>query len=68
MRCQFLFINKEHAAMQHSIVELVKGVHVPWGTDQRQLAKTVTDYTDCDSFAAGILNVASYNQILWMRS
>jgi len=43
--------------MQHSIVELVKGVHVPWGTDRRKLAKTVTDYADCDSFAAGILNV-----------
>lgn len=44
--------------MQQSIVETVKGVHVPWGTDQRKLVKTVSDYTDCDSFAAGILNVS----------
>ena len=45
--------------MQQQIVETVKGVHTPWGTDVRKLAKTVTDYVDCDSFAVGIINAAN---------
>jgi len=43
--------------MQQQIIETVAGVHVPWGTDGRKLAKTVTDYVDCDSFAVGIVDV-----------
>ena len=43
--------------MQQSIVETVKGVHVPWGADRRNLAKTVCDYLGCHSFAVGIINM-----------
>ena len=45
--------------MQQYIVEMVKGVHVPWGSDQQKLAKTVGNYIACDSFAVGIVNLNS---------
>jgi len=43
--------------MRQTIVETVRGVHVPWGTDQRELAKSVCNYLGCQAFAVGVINL-----------